>query len=265
LDDDGKTYRRTVTVFDGVKATTFDSDIVTNGCTEGRATAWGVDASAEVMSDYFKWHLSVNLPIQALKVGESAKSQYNKKLDEEIRQLSASTSSVSSVDTSSSVSPTRGQTYRVVRGRKIPIGTTGKVFWVGKTRWGGTTVGLALSDLKDSAGRYIDAVFTSPQNLEYVTGNTTASNSAPVVTADTNDIAIRVNNRAALADAYSIKEAVRWYNDQLDKWIKQTGYDGATVRERLITILTDRINGITNPDLILAPSIALVALKGISL
>jgi hypothetical protein len=35
----------------------------------------------------------------------------------------------------------RGNTVRVVRGRKIPKGTIAEVFWVGKTRFG-TSVGL---------------------------------------------------------------------------------------------------------------------------
>jgi hypothetical protein len=33
-------------------------------------------------------------------------------------------------------SPRKGQTTKVVRGRKIPIGTEGKLIWVGQTKFG---------------------------------------------------------------------------------------------------------------------------------
>lgn len=41
----------------------------------------------------------------------------------------------------------RGQRVTVTKGRKVPLGTTGEVFWVGEGRYGGYRVGL-----KDSEG-----------------------------------------------------------------------------------------------------------------
>lgn len=53
----------------------------------------------------------------------------------------------------------RGNTVRVVKGRKIPKGTTAEVFWIGSTRFG-TSVGLELP-----SG---ERVFTSKHNVEVV-------------------------------------------------------------------------------------------------
>lgn len=55
--------------------------------------------------------------------------------------------------------PRKGKTIRVVRGRKVPIGTVGVVFWVGSNRFG-EAVGF-----KDEAG---NALFTSLKNVEVV-------------------------------------------------------------------------------------------------
>lgn len=62
---------------------------------------------------------------------------------------------------------TKGDTVRVVRGRKVPKGTVGKVFWEGESRFG-LSVGLALSDKKDASGKYAEVAFTAPSNLEVV-------------------------------------------------------------------------------------------------
>lgn len=55
--------------------------------------------------------------------------------------------------------PRKGKTIRVARGRKVPIGTVGVVFWVGSNRFG-EAVGF-----KDEAGT---AMFTSLKNVEVV-------------------------------------------------------------------------------------------------
>jgi hypothetical protein len=53
----------------------------------------------------------------------------------------------------------RGAQVQVVRGRKIPKGTTAKVFWMGSTRFG-TSVGLELP-----SG---DRLFTAKYNVEVI-------------------------------------------------------------------------------------------------
>ena len=60
-------------------------------------------------------------------------------------------------------SPERGKQMRVVRGRKIPKGTEGIVFWVREGR-----VGLALDDQRDLQGHYTNVVWIDGQNLENI-------------------------------------------------------------------------------------------------
>jgi len=57
--------------------------------------------------------------------------------------------------------PEKGKVMRVVRGRKVPQGTTGKVFWIGDGR-----VGLALSDEKDERGWHKDVAWVNAAYLE---------------------------------------------------------------------------------------------------
>lgn len=51
----------------------------------------------------------------------------------------------------------KGQKVKVVRGRKLPIGTTGEIFWVGDNGYG-ESAGLLLADGQK--------VFTATRNLE---------------------------------------------------------------------------------------------------
>lgn len=52
-----------------------------------------------------------------------------------------------------------GDTVRVTKGRKVPVGTEGKVFWIGEKRWG-TRVGF-----KDADG---EAHWTAADNVEVI-------------------------------------------------------------------------------------------------
>ena len=235
-------YRRTVTVFDlaTMKASTFVSDTILSTPTQahnGRASAWGVDALPETMAAYYKWHLSVSLPTQALAAGESAKVQYIKDVYMESQEETPTPPLA------------RGQVYKVVRGRKVKHGTTGSVFWFGDKGWG-MSVGLNTSDRKDSRGRNLDVVFAALKNLEYVpTTNTTTDNAVSP--------AIR-----AAADGVAVRNAVTWYKNAVTDWIKQTGYDGDSVRQRLIEVI-DNILKDSNSDsnTTLASTIALLALR----
>jgi hypothetical protein len=58
--------------------------------------------------------------------------------------------------------PRKGKTVRVVRGRKVPINTMGKVFWLGQTPYG-ESVGIELFDKS--------RVFTASRNVEVVPNN----------------------------------------------------------------------------------------------
>lgn len=55
--------------------------------------------------------------------------------------------------------PRRGKVVRVVRGRKIPKGTEGRVFWYGRNNYG-WGVGIELADGSK--------VFTNPNNVEVI-------------------------------------------------------------------------------------------------
>ncbi len=60
-----------------------------------------------------------------------------------------------------SVRPSRGKLVQVVRGRKVPKGSVGTVFWLGENKWG-WSVGMELP-----SG---ERVFTSSGNVEVLEG-----------------------------------------------------------------------------------------------
>lgn len=62
--------------------------------------------------------------------------------------------------------PEKGKVMQVVRGRKVAVGTIGRVFWVGSDRYSdGTRVGLALDDAKNERGGYKNTVFVDGSYL----------------------------------------------------------------------------------------------------
>jgi hypothetical protein len=65
------------------------------------------------------------------------------------------------------MTPRNGKTVRVVRGRNVPVGTEGKLFWMGETKWG-RKVGIALDDSKDGRGRFANVAWTYLHNIEVV-------------------------------------------------------------------------------------------------
>jgi len=52
----------------------------------------------------------------------------------------------------------KGQTVTVVKGRKVPVGTTGTIVWVGKDSWDKTRVGIRTADG--------EMVYTAASNVE---------------------------------------------------------------------------------------------------
>jgi hypothetical protein len=72
--------------------------------------------------------------------------------------------------------PAKGKLVKVVAGRKVAIGTVGRIFWVGKpekyspSRWAKTStkIGIALDDAKDDRGRYVNVAWTYIDNVEAV-------------------------------------------------------------------------------------------------
>jgi|APSaa5957512622_1039677.scaffolds.fasta_scaffold14716_2 hypothetical protein len=56
--------------------------------------------------------------------------------------------------------PMHGKVMQVIRGRKVPKGTVGRVFWTGNGR-----VGLATSNRKDAHGRFADVAWVDAAYL----------------------------------------------------------------------------------------------------
>jgi hypothetical protein len=59
--------------------------------------------------------------------------------------------------------PVSGKRMIVFKGRKVPLGTTGLVFWVRDGR-----IGLRTSDRKDNSGKWADIVWVNESNLKNV-------------------------------------------------------------------------------------------------
>ena len=242
-DDGDMIYRRSVTVFDGSVAETFDSDVVIGHYMKNRATAWSVDASPQVMAAYHKWLLSEKLPMDALLHSYAVHGDFLRSLmdrEEKARSMPPLK---------------RGQTYKVVRGRKVPIGTMGKVFWFGDKGWG-MGVGLNTSDRKDARGRNLDVVFVALKNLEYV--QTEEERQA----AEQELREIEKQRQINAADSLeAAKAAVDFYKQAVHNWLVSTGYDRESVIDRLKAIIGDMMNDPNNnPRRIAACGFALTAL-----
>lgn len=63
--------------------------------------------------------------------------------------------------------PEKGKVMVVVRGRKVPQGTVGKVFWLDDI-YNPYRAGLAVSDERDDQGRYSDVVWVNADYLKNV-------------------------------------------------------------------------------------------------
>lgn len=113
-----------------------------------------VDASPEYQAAYAKWYAETYLPpVVAAKAKADVQSE-TRKLDERIDSIQNEVK--------------RGSLVTVVRGRKYAHGLTGKAFWMGEDRFGGTKVGVALSDRKDGQGRNADVMWIAMTNLSKV-------------------------------------------------------------------------------------------------
>lgn len=238
--DDGDTvYRRAVTVFDGVQASTFDSDVALYR--NGRATAWDVDATPEVLAEYYKWYLSVELPRLAAVESAAEKGRILRDLYERERGIATAPALA------------RGQTYKVVRGRKVPIGTTGKVFWWGDKNGWGMCVGMNTSDRKDAKGKNLDVVFVALKNLEYVPDmNATAANSAALS---------QTSVERTAAEGAAVRKGMEYYQNALNEWLTKTGYDGDSVRQRVYEVISESVKQTPKDEQrVYAATIALLAL-----
>lgn len=109
-----------------------------------------VDATPEVMEAYSAWKLGEKLGQNYAR----AISLYDRRQEEEI---------------SARKNPAvRGRYVRVSRGRKVPIGTEGLVFWTGEDNYGNIKIGIATSTREDSRGRFVDVVWTAAKNCDVI-------------------------------------------------------------------------------------------------
>lgn len=126
------------------------------------ATAWKVDADWEDVLDFYSWYEHSFAPDMANAIATNNKEKFLVPLRKEWNRITTP-------------SIVKGQTYRVVGGRKFPKGKVGKVFWNGQNKYG-WSIGLAWSDKKDATGKFTDVGFVSTQNLEYVPNDDDDSN-----------------------------------------------------------------------------------------
>jgi len=120
--------------------------------------------------------------------------------------------------------PARGQTYKVVMGRKHPKGTTGKLFWWGTNTWG-ESYGLALNDERDQKGKFKNVIFVASKNVEFVPDPTT-------------DGALKKLD-AEIANAKTSEDMVyrALYTKHLTDWATRFGYDAAVTLARVIEVM----------------------------
>lgn len=118
-----------------------------------KKSIWSVDGTPSAYAAYNEWIEDVQAPREALHAA-------NEKHDQVIRKGEVIVSELLIPE------PQRGQEWQVFKGRKVKVGTKGRVFWSGSTKWG-VTVGLALTDRKGKDGRFLDTVFVSRDNLTY--------------------------------------------------------------------------------------------------
>ncbi len=95
-----------------------------------------VDASPEILAKYAAW-----------------------KADNAAKAAAAERARAKSVALAALKTPVRGRDVTVVKGRKLPLGTTGRVFWIGNSGFG-PSVGIEKLDGS--------RVFTAAKNVEAV-------------------------------------------------------------------------------------------------
>lgn len=117
-------------------------------------TLWEVDADAGTICAYNAWVATVAAVASAHAEVKEVQDRRTAKTAKEVAEI---------------LNPPlrKGQVWEVAKGRKFPIGATGKVFWWDNGKWG-LKVGLATTDRKDERGRNRDVIFVAFDNLRYV-------------------------------------------------------------------------------------------------
>lgn len=122
------------------------------GCTEEIQYGWGyctmsgydfypeVDATPETLEAYITWKTEVDRLHRELEQALMAERALTQQEQEKRR-------------------PARGKVVRVIKGRKVPVGFQGEIFWIGTGQWG------ERCGIKDADGR---VEWTATSNVEVV-------------------------------------------------------------------------------------------------
>ena len=207
---------RTVTVWDGAKATTFVSDRVTTDVGTA-ASAWEVDATKETVTAYRRWLVLKAAPSQAAYAAKECRSRHEASVREERASLLRP-------------APRRGQLYEVVDGRKYPHGLRGVLFWSGSNKWG-ESYGLATSDRKLPNGRNADVIFVNPKNLKFIGGDE--------VDAKVEEVNGRLDH--AVLAAYEDSEYKRLLLKEYEALATKWGISLETLVNRTVQVVTEEI------------------------
>lgn len=109
-----------------------------------------IDASKEINQAYLAWS-----------EGESVGKVFADRLDQyDTEQML--------MDSQRRQSCPKGRKVEVFKGRKVPVGTSGTVFWSGVDNFGRVKLGLFTSERRDSKGRYADVVWVAADNCRPV-------------------------------------------------------------------------------------------------
>lgn len=160
---------------------------------------------------YHKWYTTVELDRESRHQAQESVKETIRSLNEQREKIVRPT-------------PARGQTYKVVSGRKHPKGTTGKLFWWGTNNWG-ESYGLAINDERDSRGKFKNVIFVASKNLEFVPD--------PTTDAALKQLDVERVNATASEDA--VYRAV--YMKHLTDWATRYGYDAAVTLARVIDVM----------------------------
>jgi hypothetical protein len=110
-----------------------------------------VDAPAELIAQYEESERQRKEAIEAAIIARRAEEAAQRVMDERRRIVN-------------------GKTVKVVKGRKVPVGTTGIVFWTKYDTYG-LRCGIRTSDEKDNRGNWKDVVWVDAKNCAVLDEN----------------------------------------------------------------------------------------------
>lgn len=108
--------------------------------------SYEIDASDKIKEFAAAWQSGYNSGLRF----SYNESSYNRREDE--KQIALENPAI------------KGRMVEVYKGRKVPKGTRGMVFWIGADNYNNQKLGIATSDREDDHGRFLDVVWTAASN-----------------------------------------------------------------------------------------------------